>query len=51
MKALTDAANAGTQAGNMTAEAQTWKVMQEHMNTIADALTGGIAAQFPDKAR
>ena len=36
-------------AGNMTAEAQTWKAMQEHMNTIADALAGGIAAQFPDK--
>lgn len=38
-------------AGNMTAEAQTWKAMQEHMNTIADALAGGIAAQFPDKAQ
>ncbi len=38
-------------AGNMTAEAKTWKAMQDHMNTIADALAGGIAAQFPNKAK
>ncbi|MBS0229018.1 MAG: hypothetical protein JSS23_10030 [Proteobacteria bacterium] len=38
-------------AGNMTAEAKTWKAMQDHMNTIADALAGGIAAQFPNKVK
>lgn len=38
-------------AGDMTAEAKTWKAMQAHMDTIADALAGGIAAQFPDKAK
>lgn len=38
-------------AGDMTAEAKTWKAMQRHMDTIADALAGGIAAQFPAKAK
>ena len=31
-------------------EQATWTEMQAHMNTIADALAGGIAKQFPDKA-
>jgi hypothetical protein len=30
-------------------EAQTWADMKQHMYTIADALVGGIAKQFPDK--
>ena len=29
---------------------QTWKHMEEHADTIADALAGGIAKQFPNKA-
>ncbi len=37
-------------AGNTAAEAQTWTHMQAHMNTIADALAGAIAKQFPSKA-
>jgi len=37
-------------AGDMRAEAQTWKAMQQHMDTIADALAGAIARQFPAKA-
>jgi hypothetical protein len=37
-------------AGDMTAEATTWKAMQQHMNVIADALAGAIAKQFPAKA-
>jgi hypothetical protein len=37
-------------AGDMRAEAQTWKAMQQHMDTIADALAGAIAKQFPAKA-
>jgi hypothetical protein len=37
-------------AGNTAAEAQTWAHMQAHMNTIADALAGAIAKQFPAKA-
>lgn len=32
------------------AEAVTWKAMQAHMDTIADALAGAIAKQFPAKA-
>ena len=36
-------------AGDMRAEAQTWKAMQQHMDTIADALAGAIAKQFPAK--
>lgn len=37
--------------GDSAAEAQTWARMQEHMNMIADALAGGIAAQFPAKVQ
>lgn len=37
--------------GEKAGEAKTWMMMQEHMNTIADALAGGIAAQFPQKAK
>lgn len=38
-------------AGDMKAEASTWKSMQTHMDTIADALADGLAKQFPDKAK
>ena len=38
-------------AGDKTAEAATWKHMQAHMNTLADALSDAIAKQFPDKAK
>lgn len=31
-------------------QAQSWTEMQHHANTIADALAGGIAKQFPAKA-
>jgi hypothetical protein len=31
------------------AEAATWAMMREHMYVIADALTGGLAKQFPDR--
>lgn len=31
-------------------QAKAWAEMQEHANTIADALAGGIAKQFPNKA-
>lgn len=37
-------------AGNTAAAAKTWTHMQAHMNTIADALAGAIAKQFPAKA-
>lgn len=36
-------------AGQYDAEAKNWADMEEHMNMIADALTGAIAKQFPDK--
>lgn len=36
--------------GDMQAEATTWTAMQAHMNTLADALSDGIAKQFPAKA-
>ncbi|HSR65305.1 MAG TPA: hypothetical protein VLM17_06875 [Xanthomonadaceae bacterium] len=36
--------------GDMKGEATTWKAMQAHMDTIADALAAAIAKQFPDKA-
>jgi hypothetical protein len=39
--------NSGDKAG----EAQTWEAMRAHMIVIADALAGGIAKQFPDKAK
>lgn len=35
---------------DMTAEAETWKAMKNHMDVIADAMAGAIAKQFPDKA-
>jgi hypothetical protein len=38
-------------AGDSAGEAKTWKDMQAHMVVIADALAGGIAKQFPDKAK
>ncbi len=37
-------------SGDAKGEQATWTDMQAHMNTIADALAGGIAKQFPDKA-
>jgi hypothetical protein len=36
-------------AGQYDAEARTWAAMAGHMNTIADALANGLAAQFPGK--
>lgn len=36
--------------GDEAAAATTWTAMQAHMNTIADALSDGIAKQFPAKA-
>ncbi len=36
--------------GDTANEAKTWSAMQTHMNTIADALSDGIARQFPQKA-
>lgn len=36
--------------GDTQAEAATWKAMQAHMDTIADALADAIAKQFPAKA-
>ena len=36
--------------GDMAAEAKTWTAMKAHMDTLADALAGGIAKQFPAKA-
>ena len=38
-------------AGQFEAEARTWAAMAGHMNTIADALANGLAAQFPDRFR
>lgn len=37
--------------GDKATEGKDWMMMEEHMNTIADALADGIAAQFPAKAR
>lgn len=37
-------------SGDTKAEATTWKAMQAHMDTLADALSDGIAKQFPAKA-
>lgn len=37
-------------AGNKTAAAKALDHMRAHMNTIADALAGAIAKQFPSKA-
>jgi hypothetical protein len=36
--------------GDTAGAAKTWSTMQAHMNTIADALSDGIAKQFPQKA-
>ncbi len=36
--------------GDMKAEKTTWAAMQRHMDTIADALAGALAKQFPEKA-
>jgi hypothetical protein len=36
-------------ARDMAGEARTWDAMKTHVYTIADALAGGIAKQFPDK--
>ena len=36
--------------GDMQAEATTWAAMRAHMDTLADALSGAIAKQFPQKA-
>lgn len=38
-------------AGDFEQEAKTWTVMKDHMYVIADALTDGLAKQFPDKLR
>lgn len=35
--------------GDYTHEAETWKGMKSHIYVLADALTGGLAAQFPNK--
>jgi hypothetical protein len=37
------------QAKQYAEEAKTWTAMKGHMYVIADALAGGIAAQFPEK--
>jgi hypothetical protein len=37
------------QERNYAAEAKTWTQMKDHMYVIADALTGAVAKQFPDK--
>ena len=36
--------------GDAAGEASTWKMMRAHMDTLADALSDGIAKQFPAKA-
>jgi len=37
-------------SGDTKGEQATWVAMQAHMDTLADALAGGIAKQFPNKA-
>ncbi|TAK38700.1 MAG: hypothetical protein EPO30_04025 [Lysobacteraceae bacterium] len=37
-------------AGDTAGEAKSWTAMQAHMDSVADALAGAIAKQFPDKA-
>lgn len=37
------------QAGRYADEARTWEAMKNHMYVVADALTGALARQFPDK--
>ncbi len=39
------------EAGDAAGEAKTWTAMRAHMVVLADALAGGIAKQFPDKAK
>jgi hypothetical protein len=36
-------------AGEYAEEAETWKGMKQHIYVVADALTGALAKQFPDK--
>lgn len=36
--------------GDAAGEANTWKAMRTHMDVLADALSDGIAKQFPAKA-
>jgi hypothetical protein len=36
-------------AGEYAAEAETWKGMKQHIYVVADALTGALAQQFPNK--
>jgi hypothetical protein len=36
-------------AHDMAGEARTWEAMKTHIYTLANALIGGIAKQFPDK--
>jgi hypothetical protein len=38
-------------SGDVKGEQATWVAMQQHMDMLADALSGGIAKQFPDKAK
>lgn len=35
--------------GDYTHEADTWRGMKQHIYVVADALSQGLAAQFPDK--
>jgi hypothetical protein len=37
-------------ADDTAGEATSWAAMQQHMDSVADALAGAIAKQFPDKA-
>ena len=36
-------------AGEYAAEADTWKGMKQHIYVVADAMTGALAKQFPNK--
>lgn len=36
-------------AGDYAGEAQTWQMMRQHMQALADALAGALVKQFPDK--
>ncbi|MBV4476682.1 hypothetical protein [Pseudomonas botevensis] len=38
-------------SGDYTGEAQTWQMMRTHILNLADALTGALVKQFPDKFR
>jgi hypothetical protein len=37
------------QEHDFSREAQTWRVMRQHVDVIADALTTALAKQFPTK--